>query len=103
VSSAWRPVGTDEHPTWFVGGGGQLPPARDRHFEDGDATVGVLAAQKEVNTERNDPDSLFRRIDCGLRCHEIELRAVPVRLHNQRTPEMHPRASELFELPSSSI
>ena len=49
----------------LVGGGGQLLPGRDRHFEDGDATVGVLAAQKEADTERTDPDSLFRRIDCG--------------------------------------
>src|ERR1700722_16278027 len=28
----------------LVGGGGQLLPGRNRHFEDGDAAVGVLAA-----------------------------------------------------------
>jgi hypothetical protein len=29
----------------LMGGGGQLLPGRDRHFEDGGATIGVLAAQ----------------------------------------------------------
>src|ERR1700722_13777942 len=35
----------------LMGGGSQFLLGRDRHFEDGDATVGVLAAQKEADTE----------------------------------------------------
>src|ERR1700722_14923384 len=55
----------------LMGGRGQFLQGRDRHFEDGDATVGVLAAQKEAYTDRADPDNLLRRIERGLRCHEI--------------------------------
>jgi hypothetical protein len=47
----------------LMSGGGQLLPGWDRHFEYGDDTVGVLAAQKEADTERTDPDNLLRRID----------------------------------------
>src|SRR5438445_6053328 len=46
----------------FVGWRGQLLPGRDRHFEDGDAAVGVVAGQEEANAERPDPNRLFRWI-----------------------------------------